>query len=96
MSQGFGNELPRAHGNTSPRPRTRYLVVIESGGFMVARLFLESREQVAEFDAGTEEVAQMIAHLRADADAGDPQWDRALAGHSAAERAQARVYELEI
>jgi hypothetical protein len=96
MSQGFGNELPRAHGNTSPRPRTRYLVVIESGGFMVARLFLESREQVAEFDAGTEEVAQMIAHLRADADAGDPQWDRALAGPSAAERAQARVYELEI
>jgi hypothetical protein len=96
MSQGFGNELPRAHGNTSPRPRTRYLFVIDSAGFMVARLFLESREQVAEFDAGTEEVAQMIAHLRADGDAGDPQWDRALAGHSAAERAQARVYELEI
>ena len=96
MSQGFGNELPRAHGNTSPRPRTRYLVVIDSGGFTVARLFLESREQVAEFDAGTEEVAQMIAHLRAGGQAGDPQWDRALAGHSAAERAQARVYELEI
>ena len=47
MSHGFGNELPRAHGNTSPRARTRYLVVIDSGGFMVARLFLESREQVA-------------------------------------------------
>ena len=96
MSHGFGNELPRAHGNTSPRARTRYLVVIDSGGFMVARLFLESREQVAEFDAGTEEVAQMITHLRADKNAGDPQWDRALAGHSAAERAEARVYELEI
>ena len=96
MSHGFGNELPRPHGNTSPRPRTRYLVVIDSGGFMVARLFLESREQVAEFDAGTEEVAQMIQHLRADAGAGDPSWDRALAGHSAAERAAARVYVLEI
>ena len=96
MSHGFGNELPRAHGNTLPRSRTRYLVIIDSGGFMVARLFLESREQVAEFDAGTEEVAQMIMHLRADSSAGDPQWDRGLAGHSAAERAAARVYVLEI
>jgi hypothetical protein len=96
MSHGFGNELPRAHGNTAPRLRTRYLVVIDSGGFMVARLFLESREQVAEFDASTEEVAQMIMPLQADGNAGDPQWDRALAGHSAAERAGARVYVLEI
>ncbi|HEY9027822.1 MAG TPA: hypothetical protein VIP05_26245 [Burkholderiaceae bacterium] len=96
MSHGFGNELPRAHGNTSPRPRTRYLVVIDSGGFMVARLFLESREQVAEFDASTEEVAQMIGHLPPDGGASDPAWDRALAGHSAAERAAARVYVLDI
>ena len=51
---------------------------------------------VAEFDASTEEVAQMIIHLRADGNAGDPQWDRALAGHSAAERTGARVYVLEI
>ncbi len=96
MSHGFGNELPRTHSNTSPRLRARYLVIIDSGGFMVARLFLESREQVAEFDASTEEVAQMIMHLQADSNAGDPQWDRALAGHSATERAQARVYTLEI
>jgi hypothetical protein len=96
MSHGFGNELPRAHGNTSPRLRTRYLVVIDSGGSMVARLFLESREQVAEFDAGTEEVAQMVMHLQPERTAGDPQWDRALAGHSAVERAQAKVYVLEI
>jgi hypothetical protein len=96
MSHGFGNELPRAHGNTSPRSRSRYLVVIDSGGFMVARLFLASREQVAEFDASTEEVAQMIAHLQPEDGASDPQWDRALAGHSAAERAGARVYVLDI
>ena len=96
MSHGFGNELPRAHGNTSPRARTRYLVVIDSGGSMVARLFLESREQVAEFDAGTEEVAQMVMHLQPRSDAADPQWDRALAGHSPDERAEAKVYELEI
>jgi len=96
MSDGFGNEVPHAHGNTSLRPRARYLVVIDSGGFMVARMFLESREQVAEFDASTEEVAQMIMPLRAEGDASDPQWDRALAGHSASERAAARVYVLEI
>jgi hypothetical protein len=35
-------------------------------------------------------------HLQADNTAGDPQWDRALAGHSAAERAEARVYVLGI
>ena len=96
MSHGFGNELPRAHGNTSPRSQSRYLVVIDSGGFMVARLFLESREQVAEFDASTEEVAQMIGRLRPESSAGDPAWDRALAGHSAVERAGARVYELDL
>ena len=96
MSDGFGIELPHAHGNTSPRPRAHYAVVIDSGGFMVARLFLASREQVAEFDASTEEVAQMIMHLQAERNAGDPPWDRALAGHSAAERAEARVYVLDI
>ncbi|HEY8973235.1 MAG TPA: hypothetical protein VIN75_03390 [Burkholderiaceae bacterium] len=96
MSDGFGNELPQAHGNTSPRPRSRYLVVIDSGGFMVARLFLESREQVAEFDASTEEVAQMIGHLPPEDGATDASWDRALAGHSAAERAGARVYVLDL
>ena len=95
MSDGFGNEMPHAHSNATLRPRTRYLVVIDSGGFMVARLFTASREQVAEFDGSTEEVAQMIMHLRATSDAGDAPWDRALAGHSAAERAQARVYELD-
>ncbi|MBV8123658.1 MAG: hypothetical protein JOY60_17865 [Burkholderiaceae bacterium] len=63
---------------------------------MVARLFLETREQVAEFDASTEEVAQMIMHVKEEGSATDPQWDRALAGHSDAERAGARVYVLQI
>jgi len=72
MTFGFGNELPHPHGNTTPRPRAHFLVAIDSGGFMVARLFLESREQVAEFDASTEEVAQMIMHLQPQGDASDP------------------------
>jgi hypothetical protein len=95
MSDGFGNELPHAHAGDAARPHVRYLVVIDAGGSMVARLFLASRGQVAEFD-GTEEIAQMIAGLEPAGDASDPQWDRALAGHSAAERADARVYVLEI
>ena len=96
MSNGFGNELPRAHRNTAPRAHARYLVIIDSGGFAVARLFLESLEQVAEFDASTEEVVQMIRRARIDGSAVDARWDRALAGHSDTERAQGRVYALEI
>jgi hypothetical protein len=96
MSDGFGIELPHAHGHPALRPRAHFLVVIDSGGFMVARLFLQSREQVAEFDASTEEVAQMIGRLQPETNAGDASWDRALAGHSAAERASARVYVLDV
>ena len=95
MSQAFGIAAPAAHANTSPRPAARYLVVIDAGGYAVARLFLATREQVAEFDASTEEVAQMVGRLPYDASAGEPAWDRALAGHSAEERAQARVYVLD-
>ena len=96
MSHGFGIELPRAHSNAPLRQQAHFLVVIDAGGFTVARMFLESREQVAEFDASTEEVARMIGHLQAQGDVSGPEWDRALAGHSIAERAQARLYELEI
>ena len=47
MSQVFGSESPRDHAQTSHRKPARYLVVIESGGFTIARLFLDTREQVA-------------------------------------------------
>jgi len=41
-------------------------------------------------------VAQMIGRLQPESGAGDAAWDRALAGHSASERAQARVYVLDL
>ena len=44
-------ESPHAHTQTSHRKPARFLVVIDSGGYVVARLFLDTREQVAEFDA---------------------------------------------
>ena len=53
MNQRFGSEAPRAHANTEQHQEpARYLVVIDADGSTVARLFLATREQVAEFDAG--------------------------------------------
>jgi len=96
MSQGFGSESPRAHTQTSHRKPARYLVVIDSGGFVIARLFLDTRELVAEFDAATEEAAQMTAGLVPTKGAGGAEWDRALEGHSAAERSAAEIYTLDV
>lgn len=96
MGQGFGSESPRAHAQTAHRRPARFLVVIDSGGYLVARLFLDTREQVAEFDAATEEATQMTAGLVPARGAGGSEWDRALEGHSAAERAVAEVYTLAV
>lgn len=89
-------ESPRKHNHGSHRPPGRFLVVIDSGGYMVARMFLETREQVAEFDAAVEEVSAMTSGLVPEVGALGSEWDRALLGHSAAERAGAMVYTLEI
>jgi hypothetical protein len=94
MSQGFGSESPRPHAQTAHRPPARYLVLIDDAGAMIARLFTEARQQVAEFDAGTEEVVQMTAGLRAETGAAGAEWDRALGSHSAVERGAARVFTL--
>jgi hypothetical protein len=96
MSQGFGNELPRAHTQTSHRRPVRYLIVIDSGGSVIVRLFLDTREQVAEFDGGSEEATQMMAGLVPTKGADGPEWDRALEGQSTAERSAADVYALYI
>ena len=96
MNQGFGIEPPSAHHHSPLQQPVRYVVIIDGGGSMLARLFLASRELVAEFDAGTEEVVQMTQGLAAGHDAGSAEWDHALAGHSAAERAAAEVYTLEV
>jgi hypothetical protein len=96
MSQNFGGESPRAHVHTTHRRPARYLVVIDAGGFVVARLFLESREPITEFDAATQEVSQLTAGIVPQRGADGPEWDRALEGHSAAERRAADVYILPI
>ncbi len=96
MGQVFGREQPARHVQASHREIARYLVVISSGGAAVACLFLGNREQVAEVDAGAEEIASMTAGLVPVKGASGPEWDRALAGHSAKERAEAEVYTLKV
>ena len=96
MSQGFGNEVPGQHVQPLHREAARYLVILSSGGDSVARLLLDSKVQVAEFDASTAETASMTAGLAATKGAAGSEWDLALAGHSAEERAEADVYRLNI
>jgi hypothetical protein len=96
MSQDFGRESPPSHVQTEHRQVARYLVVIDAGGVGVARLFLDNRVQVAEFDAGTEEAAQMISGLVPSHGADGPEWDAALQGHSQAERRAANVFHLDV
>jgi hypothetical protein len=97
MGQGFGMETPSKHRQPgAPRKVARYLVLIESGGSAVARLFSESREPLGEFDASSEETASMTGAVPALQGAEGPEWDRALAGHSQAERAAADIYRLPV
>jgi hypothetical protein len=96
MNDGFGHEVPPRHAQQAHRQVTRYLVVISSGDSGIARLFLDDRAQVAEFDAGAEEVGTLTRGVPATVGATGPEWDRALAGHSAAERAGATVYVLDV
>ena len=96
MSQTFGMERPAAHAQSVQRPRARYLVLIEAAGPVLARLFTQTRDPAGEFDAGTEEVALMTRGLRPAIGASGSEWDKALAGHSAQERAAAEVFTLDV
>lgn len=94
MSQNFGIAMPQARAVHAHRPPVRYVVVIDSGGSMVARLFLANRELVNECDAAATEVANTTAGIRPVQGAVGSEWDAALKGYSALERATAEVYTL--
>ena len=94
MDDSFGIESPPHHQRPVHRPPTRYLIIIDEAGAGIARLFLATREQVAEVDAGSEEVALMTRGLVPVRGALGSEWDSALQGHSAAERAAADVYTI--
>lgn len=96
MNHGFGMEAHGKHPANEHRKPARYLLLIDAGGTTVARLFTESREAVAEFDAGSEEVAVMTQGLKPGGGAAAAQWDHALEGHSIQERVAAVVYTLDV
>lgn len=74
----------------------RFLVLIESDGVMLARLFDAERRQLAEFDASSEEVVVMTSGLAPTNDVAGEPWEAALAGRSESERQAARVYMLDV
>ena len=74
----------------------KFLIMVDAGGAMVARLFDANRAHVIDMDASTEEVVDTIEGIAPVHGATDPVWDLALAGHTAAERAQAQVYTLAV
>ena len=78
------------------QPPAKYLIVIDSAGGMIARMFDAKRRLMVDFDASSSEVAVMTQGLVPTRDANDPAWDAALAGHSAAERRAAEVYLLDV
>ena len=94
MDETFGIESPPRHHDGPHRAPVRYVVIIDEGGSAIARLFVASREQVGEVDAGSEDVARLIGGRSSERGASGPEWDRALLGHTAAERAAADVYTL--
>lgn len=96
MNNGFGIEAPGRHAGAALRPTACWLVLIDAGGSRVALLFTAARELVADFDAGVEEVALMTQGLRPVVGASGAEWDKALAGHSADERAAAEVFALDV
>lgn len=96
MDHGYGIETPGEHHHAPHRKPVRYVVIIEEAGSRVARLFLETREQVGEVDAGAEEVADLVKGRQAVRSAADPVWDPALRGNSRQERAAAEVYTLDV
>ena len=96
MNDGFGHEVPPRHAQQQHRQISRYLVVIPSTDGAIARLFIADYTQVAEFNAGTEEVMELIQTAASSRGASGAEWDKALAGHTAAERAGATVYVLDV
>jgi hypothetical protein len=98
MSQTYGIEAKKGQAGETAMPPARYLVLVDSAahGGRLARLFLASREEVAEFDASAPEVLSMTQGLVAAFSANEAVWDEALGGHSVQERAAAQIFTLDV
>ena len=96
MSQGFGSEVPAPHNQATHREVTKYLVVLPNPEGTIAKLFLGNFEQVAEFDANTDEVTSLIKGIAPSFDATGKEWDSSFSYLSNSERAAASVYTLNV
>lgn len=96
MSQTYGIESPKRYVAGEQRKPVRYVIIIDTGEAAIARLFLETHQQVDEIDAGVPEVVQMIQGIVPTKEAMAAEWDAALRGHSMAERGAAEVYTLAV
>lgn len=76
-------------------PPARFLVLIESAGPMIARLFDARRVHLGDFDAASEEVSVMTSGVVPQRGAVGAEWGPALEGHSASEREAALVFTLD-
>ena len=72
----------------------KYLILIEAGDGMVARLFDANRVHLSDIDASSEEVAAMTTGLEPTHAGTEEVWSRALVGHNAEQRAAAQVFAL--
>jgi hypothetical protein len=95
IGDGYGIERPAPHARRPLREPARYLVLIEAAGASTALLFSAAREQLGEFDA-TEEIESLTRGVAPAVGASGAEWDRALAGNSAEQRAAALVYTLDV
>ncbi|MBX3623653.1 MAG: hypothetical protein KF892_01465 [Rhizobacter sp.] len=74
----------------------KYLVIIESDGAMVAKLYDANYKHENDIDAGSEEVAVMTKGLSPKKNGNDATWAKVLVGHGEAERRAAEIYTLDV
>lgn len=74
----------------------KYLILIESDGAMLAKLYDAQCRHVSDIDASSEEVAVMTQGLMPRPVANDPGWARVLVGHGEPQRAAAQVFSLDV
>ncbi len=74
----------------------KYVILIEAGGAMVARLFDAGRVHITDVDAASEDVVLMTEGLSCEHAGTRPEWAAALVGHNDSERAAAQLYVLPV
>lgn len=74
----------------------KYLVIIESDGAMVAKMYDAHYKHENDIDAGSEEVAVMTRGLKPAKSGNDATWAKVLVGHGEAERRAAEIYTLDV